>query len=68
MLYRDGVRIGLERADSVKDNGHLAHVGIFVDEEELERLREFARPPAVKSCSVVSAHWFSTIPSASAGS
>jgi catechol 2,3-dioxygenase-like lactoylglutathione lyase family enzyme len=50
MLYRDGVRLALEAVDRVNEKGHLSHVGLFVDEDELRRLREMA--PAA-SCHVV---------------
>jgi hypothetical protein len=42
MLYRDGFRLALEAADAVAGNGQLSHVGVFVDEHELTRLREVA--------------------------
>jgi catechol 2,3-dioxygenase-like lactoylglutathione lyase family enzyme len=40
MLYRGGLRIALEAVESVAEDGRLAHVGIFADEDELEGLRE----------------------------
>src|SRR6266498_571663 len=39
MLYRDGIRLALEAADAVAADGQLSHVGVFVDEDELTRLR-----------------------------
>jgi catechol 2,3-dioxygenase-like lactoylglutathione lyase family enzyme len=42
MLYRDGLRLALEAADSVALDGQLSHVGVFVDEDELGRLRAAA--------------------------
>jgi catechol 2,3-dioxygenase-like lactoylglutathione lyase family enzyme len=42
VLYRDGFRLALEAVDRVVDDGHLSHVGVFVDEDELRRLREDA--------------------------
>ncbi len=42
MLYRGGLRLALEAADAVADDGRLSHVGVFVDEGELERLRGVA--------------------------
>lgn len=42
MLHRDGLRLALEAADAVAEDGQLSHVGVFVDEEELDRLREAA--------------------------
>ena len=50
MLYRDGIRVALEKAKSVAADGQLSHVGIFVDDEELGRLRETA---ARAGCDVV---------------
>ncbi len=42
MLYRDGIRLALEAADAVAADGQLSHVGVFVDEDELTRLRASA--------------------------
>jgi catechol 2,3-dioxygenase-like lactoylglutathione lyase family enzyme len=42
MLYRDGLRLALEAAESVSKDGQLSHVGLFGDEDELQRLRERA--------------------------
>jgi catechol 2,3-dioxygenase-like lactoylglutathione lyase family enzyme len=39
MLYRGGLRLALEAADAVAEDGQLSHVGVFVDEDELTRLR-----------------------------
>jgi catechol 2,3-dioxygenase-like lactoylglutathione lyase family enzyme len=39
MLYRGGLRLALEAADAVAEDGQLSHVGVFVDEGELTRLR-----------------------------
>jgi catechol 2,3-dioxygenase-like lactoylglutathione lyase family enzyme len=50
MLYRDGVRLALEAVDRVNEDGQLSHVGLFADEEELQRLR--AVGPAA-GCDVV---------------
>jgi catechol 2,3-dioxygenase-like lactoylglutathione lyase family enzyme len=50
MLYRDGLRLALEAVESVAEQGHLSHIGIFCDEDELQRLREVA-PEA--GCDVV---------------
>ncbi len=42
-LYRDGFRLALEAVDSVvADDGLLSHIGAFVSEDELERLRRVA--------------------------
>jgi len=35
MLYRDGLRLALEAADTVVGPGQLSHLGVFADEEEL---------------------------------
>jgi catechol 2,3-dioxygenase-like lactoylglutathione lyase family enzyme len=43
MLYRDGVRLALEVVEHVHDDGQLSHVGVFADEDELQRLRGVAR-------------------------
>jgi catechol 2,3-dioxygenase-like lactoylglutathione lyase family enzyme len=40
MLFRDGFRLALERADDVAPQGQLSHVGIQVDAEELDALRD----------------------------
>jgi catechol 2,3-dioxygenase-like lactoylglutathione lyase family enzyme len=50
MLYRDGVRLALEAVDSVTDDGQLSHVGVLVDDGELERLRRIAR---AAGCAIV---------------
>jgi catechol 2,3-dioxygenase-like lactoylglutathione lyase family enzyme len=50
MLYRDGLRLALEGVDSAAENGLLAHVGVYADSQELDRLREVA--PA-SNCIVV---------------
>jgi catechol 2,3-dioxygenase-like lactoylglutathione lyase family enzyme len=50
MLYRDRLRLALERADQVAEDGLLSHLGVFADEEELERLRRTA--PAA-GCEIV---------------
>jgi catechol 2,3-dioxygenase-like lactoylglutathione lyase family enzyme len=50
MLYRDGFRLALEVADTVDRAGQLSHLGLFVDEQELRRLREIA---AAAGCAVV---------------
>jgi catechol 2,3-dioxygenase-like lactoylglutathione lyase family enzyme len=50
MLYRDGVRLALEAVDRVNDDGRLSHVGLLVDECELDRLRERA---AAAGCDIV---------------
>src|SRR5262245_44764176 len=42
MLYRGGFRLALEAADTVVGNGRLSHLGVFVDEPELGRLRAAA--------------------------
>lgn len=42
MLYRGGLRLALEAADAVAKDGQLSHVGVFVDEDELTRLRGVA--------------------------
>jgi catechol 2,3-dioxygenase-like lactoylglutathione lyase family enzyme len=44
MLHRDGIRLALEAADAVAQDGQLSHVGVFVDEQEMERLRQVAAP------------------------
>jgi catechol 2,3-dioxygenase-like lactoylglutathione lyase family enzyme len=43
MLYRDGLRLALEAAESAVEQGRLAHLGIFADEEEFKLLREAAQ-------------------------
>lgn len=53
MLFRDGFRLALEVADAVAENGQLSHIGIFADEDELDRLRKIA---ADARCEVVSDH------------
>src|SRR5262249_38847062 len=53
MLFRDGLRLALEEADAVAEDGQLSHVGIFADENELERLRKVA---AASGCEGVSDH------------
>ena len=50
MLHRDGFRLALEAADEVSGAGHLSHLGVFVDEQELRRVRETA---ASSGCTVV---------------
>jgi catechol 2,3-dioxygenase-like lactoylglutathione lyase family enzyme len=50
MLYGGGLRLALEAADGVSADGTLDHVGVWVDEQELERLRTTA--PAL-SCRVI---------------
>jgi catechol 2,3-dioxygenase-like lactoylglutathione lyase family enzyme len=42
MLHRDGVRLALEATDTVVGPGQLSHLGIFVDEQDLDRLRDAA--------------------------
>jgi catechol 2,3-dioxygenase-like lactoylglutathione lyase family enzyme len=42
MLYRDGVRLALEATDAIAEKGQLSHLGLFVDEDELGRLRKVA--------------------------
>jgi catechol 2,3-dioxygenase-like lactoylglutathione lyase family enzyme len=39
MLFRDGFRLALERADHVAPKGQLSHIGLQVDAEELDALR-----------------------------
>jgi catechol 2,3-dioxygenase-like lactoylglutathione lyase family enzyme len=51
MLQRDGIRLALEAADTVAQDGQLSHVGVFADEKELERLRQAA---ATNGCRIVS--------------
>ena len=50
MLHRDGFRLALEAADTVAGAGQLSHLGVFVDEQELSRLRETA---ASAGCKIV---------------
>jgi len=50
MLYRDGFRLALEAVDSVATKGQLSHVGVFVDEPELKRVRDTA---ASAGCEIV---------------
>ncbi len=50
MLYRGGLRLALEAAAAVAEDGQLSHLGIFVDEHELERLRGIA---ADAGCEIV---------------
>ena len=42
MLYRDGMRLALEAVDRVGGNDQLSHLGLFADEDELQRLRRVA--------------------------
>jgi Glyoxalase/Bleomycin resistance protein/Dioxygenase superfamily len=42
MLHRDGLRLALEAADETARTGLLSHIGVQVDEQELQRLRERA--------------------------
>lgn len=42
MLCRDGIRLALEAADVAADEGRLSHLGLYLDEAELERLRSVA--------------------------
>jgi catechol 2,3-dioxygenase-like lactoylglutathione lyase family enzyme len=42
MLFRGGLRLALETADVVAQDGQLSHVGVFVDDDELTRLRGVA--------------------------
>jgi len=39
MLYRGGFRLALEAADSVSENGRLDHIGVFIEEEDLDGIR-----------------------------
>jgi catechol 2,3-dioxygenase-like lactoylglutathione lyase family enzyme len=50
MLFRDGFRLALEAVSQVSRDGLLSHVGLHVDEQELQRLRECA--PAA-GCEIV---------------
>jgi catechol 2,3-dioxygenase-like lactoylglutathione lyase family enzyme len=50
MLHRDGLRLALEAVDAVVQDGRLSHLGVFVDEQELERLRDTA---ATAGCTIV---------------
>jgi catechol 2,3-dioxygenase-like lactoylglutathione lyase family enzyme len=50
MLYGGGVRLALEAVDAVAEDGRLSHLGVFVDEDELTRLRGMA---ADVGCTVV---------------
>ena len=50
MLYRDGLRLALEGVDTVAPEGRLSHLGVFADEQELERLRDAA---AAAGCTIV---------------
>jgi len=50
MLYQGGLRLALEAADAVAEDGQLSHVGVFVDEDELTRLR---RGAADLGCEIV---------------
>jgi catechol 2,3-dioxygenase-like lactoylglutathione lyase family enzyme len=40
MLFRDGFRLALERVDEVAAEGQLSHIGLQVDAEELDALRD----------------------------
>jgi catechol 2,3-dioxygenase-like lactoylglutathione lyase family enzyme len=42
MLYRDGFRLALEASDPIAEKSRLSHLGVFVDDEELARLRKVA--------------------------
>jgi catechol 2,3-dioxygenase-like lactoylglutathione lyase family enzyme len=42
MLYRDGFRLAIEAADAVNENGRLDHIGVYVEEEDLDRIRRRA--------------------------
>jgi catechol 2,3-dioxygenase-like lactoylglutathione lyase family enzyme len=50
MLYRGGFRLALEAVDTVAEHSRLSHVGVLVNEDELERLRKAA--PA-RGCEIV---------------
>jgi catechol 2,3-dioxygenase-like lactoylglutathione lyase family enzyme len=50
MLYGGGLRLALEAVDAVAPDGILDHIGVWVDEEELERLHAKA---AALDCRVV---------------
>ncbi|MBV9280943.1 MAG: hypothetical protein JOZ41_12755 [Chloroflexi bacterium] len=50
MLYRDGIRLALEAVDAVEAAGRLSHLGLFVDWQELRRVRETA---ASAGCTIV---------------
>jgi catechol 2,3-dioxygenase-like lactoylglutathione lyase family enzyme len=44
MLHRDGLRLALEAAETVAQDGRLSHLGVFVVKQEFTRLRD-ATPP-----------------------
>ncbi len=50
MLHRDEFRLALEAAESVATDGQLSHLGVYVDDQELRRLREAA---ASAGCEIV---------------
>jgi catechol 2,3-dioxygenase-like lactoylglutathione lyase family enzyme len=50
MLSRDGFRVALEAVKRVSRDGLLSHVGVYADEQELERLRACA---AAAGCEIV---------------
>jgi catechol 2,3-dioxygenase-like lactoylglutathione lyase family enzyme len=39
MLHRDGLALALEQYSSISSEGQLSHIGLLVDEPELNRLR-----------------------------
>jgi catechol 2,3-dioxygenase-like lactoylglutathione lyase family enzyme len=53
MLYRDGLALALELHPSISSEGQLSHIGLLVDEPELNRLRQYG--PQV-GCSLVHDH------------
>ena len=50
MLCRDRFRVALEAVKRVSRDGLLSHVGVYADEQELERLRACA---AATGCEIV---------------
>jgi hypothetical protein len=50
MLYRDGVRLALETAQSVAREGYLSHVGLHADASELLSIR---RRATASACEIV---------------
>jgi hypothetical protein len=42
MLHRGGLRLALEATDETSQTGLLSHIGVQVEEQELQRLRERA--------------------------
>jgi catechol 2,3-dioxygenase-like lactoylglutathione lyase family enzyme len=53
MLYRNGLRLALERAQPVARRGSLSHVGLHADASELPSIR---RRATASACKIVAEH------------